>query len=115
MNRKHKRQHPFYDSAAWRTLRQRIVARDGYACTVCHIPLGKGETRVDHIVPMKQAPHLALVASNLRTLCARCDAVRHREKGGKAKGYDRPFDRGCDVQGLPRDPQNHWYKARGGE
>ena len=101
---KHKRQHPFYDTVTWRTLRRQIVARDGHRCTVCGTRLGKGETRVDHIQPMKQAPHLALVASNLRTLCAACDnRIRNRQMHGARHGHDE--------RGWPRDPTHSWVKA----
>jgi len=80
-SRRHKRQHPFYDSQAWKVLRRQVVARDGHACTVCHVPLTSAQARVDHIRRMKDAPHLALEPNNLRTLCARCDGHSHRERG----------------------------------
>ena len=99
-----KRQHPFYDSAAWRTLRRQIVTRDGHRCTVCGVALGKGQHRVDHIVPMKEAPHLALVPSNLRTLCATCDN-NHR---GFRRGTTDNFRWGYAEDGMPRDPQHIW-------
>ena len=109
MNRKHKRKHPFYDTQAWRTLRQQIVARDGYRCTVCHVSLTSAQARVDHIQPMKDAPHLALVASNLRTLCPQCDGHSHRERGTGTPYRIERFVLGHDAQGMPRDVQHGWY------
>ena len=108
--RKHKQGQPFYWSAQWKVLRRQVLARDGYACTVCHVPVVSAQARVDHIIPRSRAPHLALQASNLRTLCTRCDAVRHREKGGRQPGHDGPFDWGCDEHGMPRDREHLWNR-----
>ena len=111
--RKHKRQHPFYDTAAWKALRRQIVSRDGYRCTVCHVQLTSAQARVDHIQRMKDAPHLALEPGNLRTLCPRCDGHSHRERGtGKPYRIER-FVLGHDAQGMPRNPTHRWAD-RGG-
>ena len=109
--RKHKRQHPFYDSQAWKVLRRQIVSRDGYRCTVCHVPLTSSRARVDHIVRMKDAPHLALEPSNLRTLCGRCDGQSHRERGTGTSYRIERFVLGHDEHGMPRDEQHHWHDA----
>lgn len=96
--------HPFYSTPAWRKLRARVVRRDHYRCIVCKASVATpGSSRVDHIKPRKTHPHLELVESNCRTLCAACDNRRHAEKGGAP--------RGCDVNGIPLDPNHHW--ARG--
>lgn len=73
---------PFYSSREWKDMRYRALARDGYCCTNCGVSVrGKGQSRVDHIKPKKTHPELALVLTNLRTLCAACDNARHAEKG----------------------------------
>lgn len=73
----------FYQSKAWRALRYAVCQRDGWRCVCCRVSVrAKGASRVDHIVPRKERPDLSLAMSNLRTLCAPCDAKRHSEKGG---------------------------------
>ena len=55
-------------------------------CSNCRREVkGLHQARVDHKIPRKQRPDLALVQSNLRVLCTYCDAARHSEKGGKQK------------------------------
>jgi 5-methylcytosine-specific restriction endonuclease McrA len=45
----------------------------------------KHQLRVDHVLPVVTHPHLKLVESNMRTLCAACDNARHATKrGGRA-------------------------------
>jgi 5-methylcytosine-specific restriction endonuclease McrA len=74
---------PFYSSNAWRELRYKALKRDHWKCTICERSVrGKGESRVDHVEPRRKRPDLALVLSNLRTLCIDCDAKRHSAKGG---------------------------------
>jgi 5-methylcytosine-specific restriction endonuclease McrA len=77
----------FYASAAWRAIRVKALARDRYCCTHCGVSVkGFKKSRVDHIIPTKQRPELALTLSNLRTLCAVCDNRRHADKlGNEAK------------------------------
>lgn len=88
---------PFYQAPAWRELRFRTLQRDHWCCTVCHRSVrGKGESRVDHIESRRKRPDLALVLSNLRTLCIGCDAKRHSEKG--RGGVERES---IGVDGLP--------------
>lgn len=75
-----------YKSKSWQKLRLTILRRDGYRCTSCGCECyGKkrnsGRPVVDHIIPVKQRPDLAMVESNLRVLCGSCDNKRHREKG----------------------------------
>lgn len=100
----------FYDKQAWRTLRLRILARDGYRCTVCHAYVGGvGAARVDHIRTVKAAPSRALDPANLRTLCTTCDAHGHSERGPGRKGTrEERFRYGFDEHGNPRDPKHQW-------
>ena len=60
----------FYNSKTWKDCRLLALIRDYYICQDCL----KDRTItaydvVDHIKPMKQYPELALVVSNLRSLC----------------------------------------------
>lgn len=97
--------HPFYLTPQWRAKRAAIIKRDQYRCVWCGRDVrGKGEARVDHIVPISQAWHMRLTDSNLRTLCARCDNQRHAEKGRGVPVY------GSDAHGHPRDPAHWWNK-----
>ena len=87
----------FYGSAAWKQLRQKVLRACGFRCALCSCSVAaKGSSRVDHVVPVKQAPHLALEAGNLRVLCAGCDNRRHSEKG---RGGVEKVEIGLD--GLP--------------
>ena len=79
-----------YQSTEWDKLRRKVLRRDGYSCQFCgKLCLGKkrnGESPiVDHIMPVKEYPHLAFNEDNLRVLCRSCDNKRHSEKG---RGYD---------------------------
>ena len=101
--------HPFYQSSAWQSLRKQALARDRYHCVLCGANVGaRGAARVDHIKPRAQYPGLALVLSNVRTLCATCDNRRHAaDKAGAANAALR----GADANGLPLSPAHHWHRA----
>ena len=75
----------FYQSGQWKELRLLALKRDGHRCVECGVSVkGWKKSRVDHIEPVKVRPDLALVLSNLRTLCAVCDNKRHMmDKFGK--------------------------------
>jgi 5-methylcytosine-specific restriction endonuclease McrA len=89
---------PFYHSNAWRELRYLCLKRDHWHCTVCERSVRlKGSARVDHIIDRRERPDLALMLSNLRTLCASCDNKRHAEKGGRQ--IERPE---IALDGLPK-------------
>lgn len=98
-------QDSFYSSAEWLAVRRRVLKRDGYCCVRCGASVqGKGLARVDHIVGFKVDRRLALVLSNLRTLCVPCDnAVGGRTKRNSIHG-------GCGPDGYPTDPQHPWNK-----
>lgn len=88
----------FYQSAEWRELRLRALRRDGWMCLWCGRSVrGKGQSRVDHVRTVREAPHLALSLDNLRTLCPSCDNKRHSEKGK----HHEPVN----AQGYPQDWQ----------
>ena len=101
----------FYDTPAWRALRLQALCRDNFRCVICHTFIGNpGQARVDHIQRMRDAPHLALEPSNLRTLCPQCDGHSHRERGAGIPYRVEKFVLGHDAQGMPRDRQHLWHR-----
>ena len=101
----------FYDSPQWKAARLAALTRDGWRCTICGASIrGKGQSRVDHIQPLRTHPHLRLTLRNLRSLCTIHDGQAHRERRwGNAGKRDARFG-GSDVSGKPLDPSSHWYK-----
>jgi len=94
----------FYQTREWQQLRLFVLRRDRWRCVMCGARVhAKGCARIDHIRELKEAPHLARDPKNLRTLCTRCDAQRHADKGRKVHG-----DYGATVTGQPRE-RGHWW------
>jgi len=89
-------------SAAWRKLRERVLARDPI-CQECY--------RRGHITPATDADHVNgdpsdNRMSNLQGLCHSCHSHKTmRERHGKRASL------GCDVNGLPIDPHHPWNKS----
>ena len=102
-----------YDSLAWKRLRLATRRRDRFKCVVCGADVSaSGAARSDHIISVDERPDLALVASNIRTLCVEHDNQAHREKGhGKARDA-RFVIRGSDASGMPLDPAHPWHNGR---
>jgi 5-methylcytosine-specific restriction protein A len=71
----------FYLSAAWLRKRAAILERDNYECQK-HKRQGKFKkaTCVHHKLHLKNRPDLALVDSNLESLCDTCHNEEHPEK-----------------------------------
>jgi 5-methylcytosine-specific restriction endonuclease McrA len=67
---------PFYDTQAWRKLRQAVKHRDGYRCTNCGRQAALLD--VDHVVPIGRGGP-PLDPTNCRTLRRRC----HNRKPGR--------------------------------
>lgn len=64
----------FYNSAEWRTVREKVLERDNHECQWCKeqgkVTLkGDAILEVDHIKELDKHPELALDVDNLRTLC----------------------------------------------
>lgn len=61
-------------------------------------------TVVDHITPHKRDTALFWDKANWQPLCAPChNSTKQRmEKSGRVDG--------CTVDGMPADPNHHWYK-----
>jgi 5-methylcytosine-specific restriction endonuclease McrA len=89
----------FYSTKAWIALRKQVLVRDNYCCVLCGDSVkGYKRSRVDHVVPRKVRPELALSIGNLRTLCVPCDL---RYDNARANNV-RPIVR-VGVDGLPED------------
>lgn len=72
----------FYKSYTWQQKRSTILERDEYLCQVCldrddPIPADT----VHHIVHLRDDPSLALVDTNLISVCFDCHNDLHPEKG----------------------------------
>ena len=80
----------FYKSAKWDAKRKAILRRDGYMCRNCRrYGRMREATTVHHIKHLDEHPELALVDSNLISLCADCHNKAHPEKGGQRHGGQR--------------------------
>lgn len=67
----------FYNSARWKKTRKIALMRDGGLCVMCRkLDIITPAYEVDHIKPLKAAPKLALVVSNLQSLCHNCHTHR---------------------------------------
>lgn len=75
----------FYTSKRWIKKREMILRRDNYQCQHCK-RYGRTvqATVVHHIQHYDDHPELALISSNLISLCSACHNRQHPEKG---KGY----------------------------
>lgn len=73
--------------AAWRKLRLRILARDGYECKIRLPGCTVKATQVDHIIPLEQGGAV-LDPSNVRAACGFCNASR--AAGGRVARKTRP-------------------------
>ena len=80
----------FYNSTAWRKLRQEALTRDNYECVWCR-EQGYVTTKqdavieVDHIQEIEYFPDLALELDNTRSLCKTCHNRRHDRFDGRVK------------------------------
>jgi len=64
----------FLLSYEWRTVRMKVLKRDGVKCACCGASPQTGAVmNVDHIKPRRSHPHLALSLNNLQVLCADCN------------------------------------------
>ena len=71
----------FYKSKEWRYKRKDIFKRDHNECQKCKRNGGHSKaTTVHHKKHLKEYPELALVDSNLESLCGTCHNEEHPEK-----------------------------------
>jgi len=61
------------DSRQWRALAKTILARDGFICYYCG---QEGANTVDHVLPVKHHPELAMSIDNCVSACRRCNSMK---------------------------------------
>ncbi|MBO8164690.1 MAG: HNH endonuclease [Brevibacillus sp.] len=81
----------FYKTAKWKNKRERILRRDQYLCQECkRYGRSTPATTVHHVYPLEQHPELALVSTNLISLCSAChDAMHDRNTGALTAAGER--------------------------
>jgi 5-methylcytosine-specific restriction protein A len=71
----------FYKRKDWKRKRRAILRRDNYECQRCKVKGGYSKAvTVHHIKHLKDRPDLALIDSNLISLCGPCHNEEHPEK-----------------------------------
>ena len=96
-----------YNRQRWRR-RRRAFLQTNSLCRMCQ-EIGRTTlaTIVDHITPHKEDERLFFDEANWQSLCRRCHDNVKRE-------FDRTGRlRGCDVNGVPLDPNHHWRTGSG--
>lgn len=63
----------FLTSYEWRKVRLDALTLHGRACQCCGAKPPHVVLNVDHVLPRKTHPHLALILSNLQVLCGECN------------------------------------------
>lgn len=99
---------PFYQTKAWRRLREARLQMDRHTCVVPGC--GQPACVVDHIVSRKAGG--ADTLANLRSLCREHDQQVKERPGGKRAMKGKLVARGCHADGSPRDPSHPWYRSR---
>ncbi|WP_338131626.1 HNH endonuclease signature motif containing protein [Amphibacillus jilinensis] len=98
----------FYKSWMWQKKRDTVLERDGYLCQVClradePVPADT----VHHIVHLKDNPSLALVDTNLISVCFPCHNDLHPEKGFGMKN-EKKFSNKIKVFEVNQNPEQPW-------
>lgn len=86
----------FYSTPEWRAVRAEVLREEPF----CRCGCGAESDTVDHIIPRRERPDLALVRSNLRAMYSRCHN-RHTAAAGGGFGNRRPG--GGGTQSLAED------------
>ena len=81
----------FYNSVAWRQLRNHILDRDNHECQWCKanglvVTDMNTVLEVDHIKELEYYPELRFDEDNLRTLCKDCHNKRHGRMNYRSNG-----------------------------
>ncbi len=92
-----------YDTQRWKRDRRAFLTRNPL-CRMCEA-VGRTElaTVVDHITPHKGDPVLFFDQSNWQPLC------KTDHDAAKAEQENTGRIRGCDVNGMPLDPNHPWH------
>ncbi|WP_159990826.1 HNH endonuclease [Pelistega ratti] len=88
----------------WQRLRLAFLKKNPL-CVYCERQGKVTEAKVvDHIVPHQGDQKLFWDQKNWQALCKSChSSVKQREETGS-------LQKGCDVNGIPLDPNHHWNK-----
>ena len=62
----------FYASPRWLKLRHAMLSHHGARCQCCGVAFPEATVQVDHILPRRDYPELALDPANLQILCRAC-------------------------------------------
>lgn len=93
------RQGGFYQSLEWMKLRSKVRRKwmdRGLPCPICGKAIDwkqKGSSIADHVLPVRQHPHLALTEENIRMLHHECHT---RHSTSKSMQFNE-----VDSDGLP--------------
>ena len=81
-------------SAKWKSLRLRVLSRDGYVCTYCGTHLEGGNATVDHITSRKVGGSI-FDLDNLTSACKPCNS----KKGSRflSQGSTPPVSPDCSL------------------
>jgi len=89
-------------TSQWKALRRRLIAAAS-TCAICHQLLDKSapprspwSPSVDHLLPVRTHPHLALDPANCRVTHVRCNTMREntsRRGDGRYHGGPRRWPR----------------------
>lgn len=104
MQRQKKRRNVPLNSAAWLALRAQVLAEEPL-CRTCMVSgIVTPATDVDHIVNAEGDYTDDNSRENLQPLCHECHSRKTRaEMNGEAAAVP-----GCDVNGIPLDPDHPW-------
>lgn len=96
-----------YNTKVWKYTRLAKLSAAPY-CEHCGAPA----TQVDHITPVESGgPEYDL--SNLQSLCQRCHSAKTAmADGGFGNRRGKARIRGCDVNGMPLDPNHPWNQEK---
>ena len=79
-----------YSSSTWRRLRQAVLDRDGWLCTIKGDGCEVVANEADHIVPvLDDGPFFD--PSNVRAACSKCNSARRRWDRGRPSPSPRRY------------------------
>jgi len=97
--------HPWYYLPVWKKLRALQLAEFPFCC-ICEMvdKLTVADT-VDHKIPFRNDWNLFIDRNNHQSVCRSCHS-RHKQIQEKSGALP-----GCDVNGMPIDPNHPWTKG----
>lgn len=69
--------HTFVRNHMWRYVREDVLRRDGWRCSICTKRKGRSSLDIDHIIPVRMGID-PFEKANLRTLCKECHTAKTR-------------------------------------